>query len=80
MQPVYRQRIGKHVPAATNTKTTIELLLETVFLLGPRKVVIRKTIGATQFVKTHVEAESNTSTETLRCVGGDERGTQCLEV
>jgi hypothetical protein len=31
MQPVYRQQIGKHVPAAKNTHTTIELLLETVF-------------------------------------------------
>jgi hypothetical protein len=31
MQPVSTQRIGKHVPAATNTHTTIELLLETVF-------------------------------------------------
>jgi hypothetical protein len=31
MQPVSRQRIGKHVPAATNMNTTIELLLETVF-------------------------------------------------
>jgi hypothetical protein len=29
-----RQRIGKHVPAATNTKTTVELLLETVFSTG----------------------------------------------
>jgi hypothetical protein len=31
MQPVSRQRIGKHVPAVTNTNTTIEVLLETVF-------------------------------------------------
>jgi hypothetical protein len=31
MQPVSRQRIGKYVPAAMNTHTTIELLLETVF-------------------------------------------------
>jgi hypothetical protein len=31
MQPVSRQRIGKHVPAAMNTYTKIELLLETVF-------------------------------------------------
>jgi hypothetical protein len=31
MQPVSRQRIAKHVPAATNTNITIELLLETVF-------------------------------------------------
>jgi hypothetical protein len=31
MQTVSRQRTGKHIPAATNTYTTIELLLETVF-------------------------------------------------
>jgi hypothetical protein len=31
MQPVSRQRIGKHDPVATNTHATIELLLETVF-------------------------------------------------
>jgi hypothetical protein len=31
MQPVSRQRIGKHVPTETDTNTTIELLLETVF-------------------------------------------------
>jgi hypothetical protein len=31
MQTISRQRIGKHVPATTNTHTTIELLLETVF-------------------------------------------------
>jgi hypothetical protein len=32
MQPVYRQQIGKHVPAAMITHITIELLLETVFI------------------------------------------------
>jgi hypothetical protein len=31
MQPVSRQLIGNQVPAATNTHTTIKLLLETVF-------------------------------------------------
>jgi hypothetical protein len=31
MQPVSRRWIGKHVPAATNTNTILELLLETVF-------------------------------------------------
>jgi hypothetical protein len=31
MQPVSRQQISKYVPTATNTNTTIELLLETVF-------------------------------------------------
>jgi hypothetical protein len=36
MQPVSSQRIGKHVTVATNTTTTIELLLETV--CGTRSV------------------------------------------
>jgi hypothetical protein len=31
MRPVSNKLIGKHVPAATNTQATIELLLETVF-------------------------------------------------
>jgi hypothetical protein len=31
MQSVSRQRIGKHVPAATNTHAAIELLLENVY-------------------------------------------------
>jgi hypothetical protein len=30
MEPVSRQRIGKHVTAETNTHRTIELLLKTV--------------------------------------------------
>jgi hypothetical protein len=46
MQPIVRQLIGKQVPAATNTHTTIELLFELRFLLGPCKVVIRKTIDS----------------------------------
>jgi hypothetical protein len=43
---VSRQRFGKHVPAATDTHATREVLLETVFLLGPCKGVIRRTIEA----------------------------------
>jgi hypothetical protein len=31
MQPVSRQRIGKHVPAVKNAHIIIELLLKTVF-------------------------------------------------
>jgi hypothetical protein len=31
MQPISRQQISKHIPAAMKTHTTIELLLETVF-------------------------------------------------
>jgi hypothetical protein len=57
MQPVSRECLGKHIPAATNTHATIEepvskqqigkhtamgVLLETVFLFGPCKVVIKK--------------------------------------
>jgi hypothetical protein len=34
---VSRQRLCKHVPVATNTRAAIEVLLETVFLLGPSK-------------------------------------------
>jgi hypothetical protein len=35
MQPISRQRISKHVPAATIMNTTLELLLETVFFTWP---------------------------------------------
>jgi hypothetical protein len=31
MQTVSRQQVGKHIPVPTNTHTTTELLLETVF-------------------------------------------------
>jgi hypothetical protein len=31
MQPLLRQQIGKHIPLAMNTHTTVELLLDTVF-------------------------------------------------
>jgi hypothetical protein len=39
---VSRQRLVKHVPAATDTHVTIEILCETVFLLDPCKGVIRR--------------------------------------
>jgi hypothetical protein len=74
-----RQRLGKHVPAATDTHATIGVLWKRCFLLGPCKGVIRKTAGATQSI-CRVEAESNTSTVALRVAGGDEKGTQCLRV
>jgi hypothetical protein len=32
---VARQRLGKHVPAATNTHATIEELMNAYFLCGP---------------------------------------------
>jgi hypothetical protein len=43
---VARQRLGKHVPAATNCHTTIEELLEAVFSVGPTEqiwLLLRKT-------------------------------------
>jgi hypothetical protein len=52
MQSPYRQRIGKHILAATNTNTTTELCWKRRFLVGPFKVVIRKTTGATQLVES----------------------------
>jgi hypothetical protein len=50
MQLASRQRIGEHVPAASNTNTTIKLCWKRRVLLGEYKVVIRKTTGATQLV------------------------------
>jgi hypothetical protein len=43
---VSRQRLTKHVPAVTDTHATIEILLETMFLLGPCKGDIRRKIEA----------------------------------
>jgi hypothetical protein len=50
MQPVFRQRIGKHVPSATNTNMTIELLLETVFSIRSVKSGYKEDNLAAQFV------------------------------
>jgi hypothetical protein len=45
---VSRQRLGKHVPAETNTHATIEELLETKVFVGPCRDVMTETIGATK--------------------------------
>jgi hypothetical protein len=51
MQRVSRQRIVKDVPAAMNTHTTIELLLETVFSVrSVQSVLIRKTMGLPNYL------------------------------
>jgi hypothetical protein len=42
MQPVSRQRSGKHVPAETKTRAAIE---ERCFLLGQPRVYIARTPG-----------------------------------
>jgi hypothetical protein len=47
---VSRQMLGKHIPAATNTHETIEILWKRYFLLCPCNWVIRKATGATQSV------------------------------
>jgi hypothetical protein len=57
-------RRGKHA------STTIE---ELSFLGGPCRGILLKKIGAIVQI-TRVEAGSNTSTVTLRVVGGDEKG------
>jgi hypothetical protein len=61
------QQCGKH------TSTRTELLLEMVFSMWSLPRSYFMTVGVTQFV-ARMEAESNTSTVTLRVVGGDERG------
>jgi hypothetical protein len=50
MQPVSKKRIGKHVPATTNTHTTIELLLETVLSTWSVQNDYKEDNGATQLV------------------------------
>jgi hypothetical protein len=41
---------GNHVLAETDTHATIDICLKRCFLLGPCKMVIRNTIGATESV------------------------------
>jgi hypothetical protein len=48
---VSKQWLGKNVPAAKNTHSTIMVCWKRCFLIGLRKGVIRKTIGATMSVQ-----------------------------
>jgi hypothetical protein len=41
---VARERLGKHVPAATNTDATIEELLEAVFYVGSVPGLYKKAV------------------------------------
>jgi hypothetical protein len=78
MKPVTRQRIGKHVSAATNTHTAMELLSQTVFSIwSVPGSYLEENWGDPV---SREEACSNTSTVALRVVGGDEKGTECLGV
>jgi hypothetical protein len=58
---VSRQPLGKHVPAVMNRRATVVVLLATGFSTWS---VLR--------TDPHVEAGSNTSTVSLRVVGGEE--------
>jgi hypothetical protein len=58
---------------AKRASTAIKLLLETVFSIRFVQNGYKKGIGATSS-DPRVEAGSNTSTVTLRVVGGDENG------
>jgi hypothetical protein len=49
------QRLGKHVPAATNMHALIELLLKTAcFLRGPCRDVITRTVGAMSSIASSI--------------------------
>jgi hypothetical protein len=63
------QRLGKHVPTGTDTKSTIEELFS--MLSVPR---CYKQGARLELSHTRVEAGSNTSIVTLLVVGGDEKG------
>jgi hypothetical protein len=60
---IARQRISKHAP----------LTIATVFSMGSVQSGYKKVFGSIEQY-TRVEAGSNTSTVTLRVVGGDEMG------
>jgi hypothetical protein len=64
---ISRQRLGKYIPAATNTKARIEVFW----------AITMEMVFSIRF--TRVEAGSHTSTVTLRVVGGDEKGSLKFE-
>jgi hypothetical protein len=85
---VARQQLGKHIPVAMNTHatidepvskrqigkhTTIGLLFETVVSVRSVQSGYKQEYSWEEF-DFRVEAGSNTSTVTLRVVGGDEKG------
>jgi hypothetical protein len=72
MEPVSRQRLGKHA------STIIELLFETVFSIrSVKRSYLEDIWGDPVSSQNRVEVGSNTFIVTLRVVGGDEKG--CLE-
>jgi hypothetical protein len=70
---VARQRLAKHVPDATDTHATIEVLLETEFSTRSVQRGYKEDNWGNR-LSPRVEAGSNTSIVTPRVVGGDEKG------
>jgi hypothetical protein len=54
MQPVSKQRIGKH------SSTTVGLFFERCFLFGPCEVVVKKTIGQSSWLRVENPAMKKT--------------------
>jgi hypothetical protein len=73
MQPVSRQRIGKHVLPTTNTHATTEFLLEMVFCTRSVQRGFKEDSWG-EPLNSLLGAGWNTSTVALRVVGGDEEG------
>jgi hypothetical protein len=59
-------------------KATIEKQMRGVFSVGSVPRLYNEDKLPLLLPVSHVEAGSNTSTNTLRVLGGDEKGTQCL--
>jgi hypothetical protein len=82
--PIARQRLGKHIPAKANARNRTSIArqrickhasvtIEAVFSAWSVEIVYKEEFQSWQ-KHTRVEAGSNTSTVTLRVVGGDEKG------
>jgi hypothetical protein len=71
---IARQLLGKQVPAATNTHIIMEIVFSTrsVPICYNRDKSLHSGL-------TRVEAGSNTSTVTLRVIGGDKKGSLKFE-
>jgi hypothetical protein len=68
-----KQRLGKHVPVATNTHAIVDVLLEMAFITGSVPRGYKEENWSNQVRDSRVEAGSNTSSVALRVEGGDER-------
>jgi hypothetical protein len=76
---IAKQRLGKQVSATTDTQAKLEELFGTKFSIPSVQSGYKEEFSR-ESEESRVEAGSNTSTVAQRVVGGDEKGTQCLEV